>query len=233
MSITDVSVRCYWYPYYPFAHDSHIPHCPLTIQPDLCISSGKQNKTFSSVCLQVWFQNRRAKFRKQERLSQQKISSNHSNDSSIKAEGKSSENSSSKEPKPGSPISNLSTTPNSSASSHHSNSDLKPLNGKFYLKHLTLALICNLRCSRMPITELKYAFNVKTVFFRFPQCSGRNVWEFSSSSAEPKFGERLARTCMGHKWRMIWIQHKSWVDTHYILIMLVNNVLATCVCHWF
>jgi paired mesoderm homeobox protein 2 len=81
----------------------------------------------------VWFQNRRAKFRKQERLAQQKVtnSSSSSNGDSlitthVKSEGKSS--SMSKDLKaPHSPLSNVSTTPNSSASSHQS--DIKPING--------------------------------------------------------------------------------------------------------
>lgn len=77
---------------------------------------------------QVWFQNRRAKFRKQERLAQQKVS-NASSDSPIKSEGKSVGNTTPKDIKPGSPNSTVSTTPNSSASSHHSNGDIKPLNG--------------------------------------------------------------------------------------------------------
>lgn len=34
-----------------------------------------------------------------------------------------------KDIKPGSPLSTISTTPNSSASSHHSNGDIKPING--------------------------------------------------------------------------------------------------------
>lgn len=77
---------------------------------------------------QVWFQNRRAKFRKQERLAQQKVT-NSSSDSPIKSEGKSVGNTTPKDIKPGSPNSTVSTTPNSSASSHHSNGDIKPLNG--------------------------------------------------------------------------------------------------------
>ncbi|KAJ8986099.1 hypothetical protein NQ317_003394, partial [Molorchus minor] len=91
--------------------------------------------------LTVWFQNRRAKFRKQERLAQQKAS-NISGDSpnpttNIKAEtnciSKNSLNGSNKDVKPGSPHSSVSTTPNSntsSISSHHSNgTDIKPING--------------------------------------------------------------------------------------------------------
>jgi paired mesoderm homeobox protein 2 len=79
----------------------------------------------------VWFQNRRAKFRKQERLAQQKVSnstgsSNGEGLNHVKSESKAS----SKDIKaPGSPLSNVSTTPNSSASSHQSNSDIKPING--------------------------------------------------------------------------------------------------------
>lgn len=89
--------------------------------------------------MQVWFQNRRAKFRKQERLAQQKASSNAGDGSpatqtNIKAENNGSSKSSlgSKDVKPGSPHSGISTTPNSntSVSSHQSsNGDVKPMNG--------------------------------------------------------------------------------------------------------
>lgn len=89
---------------------------------------------------QVWFQNRRAKFRKQERLAQQKVTNNSSSDtnSQIKSEGKTSSggncgNTTPKDMKPGSPMSAVSTTPNSSASSHHSIGDMKPINGKLNL----------------------------------------------------------------------------------------------------
>lgn len=89
---------------------------------------------------QVWFQNRRAKFRKQERLAQQKASNINSDSpnptTNIKAETNGNTKSvSNKEVKPGSPHSSVSSTPNSntsSISSHHSNGgngDVKPLNG--------------------------------------------------------------------------------------------------------
>ncbi|KAK9870806.1 hypothetical protein WA026_009765 [Henosepilachna vigintioctopunctata] len=92
----------------------------------------------------VWFQNRRAKFRKQERLAQQKTTNGSSENSSpqtnsIKAENSSNAKignslNSSKEIKPGSPHSGMSTTPNSNASSISSQNstngiDIKPVNG--------------------------------------------------------------------------------------------------------
>lgn len=102
----------------------------------------------------MWFQNRRAKFRKQERLAQQKATSNNSSESpgsqsSIKAESNTTSKSSSlvgKEVKPGSPHSGISTTPNSNASvsSHQSsNGDVKPMNGngKFAQTHTSNACI--------------------------------------------------------------------------------------------
>lgn len=76
------------------------------------------------VPFQVWFQNRRAKFRKQERLAQQKVSNSSSVNDSI-AQHVKSENKSgpAKEKPPGSPLSNVSTTPTDASS----NSDIKPI----------------------------------------------------------------------------------------------------------
>lgn len=62
-------------------------------------------------------------------MAQQKVSGN--SDSLIKTESKSAGSTTPKDIRPGSPMSTVSTTPNSTASSHHSNNgDLKPLNGK-------------------------------------------------------------------------------------------------------
>ncbi|XP_018328951.1 uncharacterized protein LOC108739524 [Agrilus planipennis] len=86
----------------------------------------------------VWFQNRRAKFRKQERLAQQKATTNTADTTtspSIKSENNSSSKTNlngSKDIKPGSPHSGISTTPNSTASANSqqsSNGDIKPVNG--------------------------------------------------------------------------------------------------------
>lgn len=56
----------------------------------------------------------------------------------IKTESKSTGNTTPKDIRPGSPISTVSTTPNSTASSHHSNNgDLKPLNGTYSYTHIT------------------------------------------------------------------------------------------------
>lgn len=108
----------------------------------------------------MWFQNRRAKFRKQERLAQQKASSINTDSpnstANIKAENNGSTKSSitnTKDIKPSSPHSSMSTTPNSntsSVSSHHSSSgDIKSLNGSsgklslFKIKYIFLSASSN------------------------------------------------------------------------------------------
>lgn len=76
-------------------------------------------------CSQVWFQNRRAKFRKQERLAQQKSSQSSSSSTvdatSIKTEPK--QCGQSKDGKPGTP-----STPGS-ISSNNGSTDMKSVNG--------------------------------------------------------------------------------------------------------
>lgn len=124
----------------------------------------------------MWFQNRRAKFRKQERLAQQKASSNNSSESpgsqsSIKAENNAASKTSSlvgKDVKPGSPHSGISTTPNSNASvsSHQSsNGDVKPMNGtgEFAQTHTSNTLLSE--SDTFPTPFVLYA-NSYTSYFR-------------------------------------------------------------------
>lgn len=95
----------------------------------------------------MWFQNRRAKFRKQERIAQQKVtnhsnsssehpSSNNNNNNNVKLEMKNQGGNTTPIKdiiKPSSPISTVSTTPNSNASSHPSEShnNMKSINGTY------------------------------------------------------------------------------------------------------
>lgn len=128
---------------------------------------------------QVWFQNRRAKFRKQERLAQQK-SSNINSDSpnpttNIKAENNSSTKnsiSSNKDNvKPGSPHSSISTTPNSNTSSisslHSNNGDIKPSNGhsgKLNIEKLVIALKAHCPLRLFLYSKITYSFQIMPLF---------------------------------------------------------------------
>lgn len=130
----------------------------------------------SFILMKVWFQNRRAKFRKQERLAQQKAS-NNSNESSnnppasIKAEsnGNTKNNlGSSKDIKPGSPHSSISTTPNSNTSSISSQQssnglDIKPTNGNGKCSYLVVLskifdLFDLLQCELIEFIYNQYSF---------------------------------------------------------------------------